>query len=300
MEKEIIQLSSVDSYCKTCGFETLNPLVAVVDMAQAKNNYPDCRINYGLYALWLKNGNGCRIKYGRRDYDYQEGTVVSFAPGQIVEVETTSQNTINRSIGLLFHPDLIYGTALGRKISRYTFFSYEESEALHLSAREQEQYMSIIGNIRAELEHAIDKHSKELLCDHIGLLLDICLRFYDRQFITREKVNGDILAGFEKELDDYYRKGHPLEKGFPSVSYFADKLHLSTGYFGDLVKKETGVTAQSYIKNKIIDYSKHLLLESDDSVSGIAYQLGFEYPQHFTRLFKNSTGVSPAEYRKSN
>ncbi|MGI6756810.1 MAG: helix-turn-helix domain-containing protein [Bacteroidaceae bacterium] len=296
MEKEIVQLNSIADYCKYCGFELLHPLVAVVNMAEAARNYPECKLNYGLYALWLKQGMGCTIRYGRRNYDYQDGTVVSFAPGQVVRVEPNDGVSAS-AIGLLFHPDLIHGTSLGRKIERYSFFSYNDAEALHLSERERAQYLSIINSIRGELEHAIDKHSRELLCDHIELILDLCMRFYDRQFITREKVNGDVLADFERELNDYFASGLAPLRGFPSVSWIADKMHFSVGYFGDLIKKETGQTAQQYVQNKIIDLAKEALLGTDLPVSEIALNLGFEYPQHFTRMFKKVTGMAPSEYR---
>ena len=297
MENEIVILDSVEKFNRHCGFETLHPLVSIVDMSQSKNDFGRSRMNYGIYALWLKNGVGCSLKYGRRHYDYAEGTVVSFAPGQMVQAEPTNTDAIPQSIGLLFHPDLIHGTALSRKMERYTFFSYDEAEALHLSERERHDYMEILESIHKELDHPIDKHSRELLCDRIGLLLDLCLRFYDRQFITREVVNKDLLADFDRHLNTYFKEGLAARKGFPTVAYFADKLCLSTGYFGDLIKKETGMTAQRYIQNKIIDLSKRDLLGSTLSVSEIAYSLGFDYPQHFTRLFKKQTGLSPTEYR---
>ena len=294
--EEIIQLNSIPDYCKYCGFEVLHPLVAVVDMAEAQRNYPECKLNYGLYALWLKQGVGCTIRYGRRNYDYQDGTVVSFAPGQVVQVEPNGETSAS-AIGLLFHPDLIHGTSLGRKIERYSFFSYHDAEALHLSEREREQYLMIIESIKRELRHDIDRHSKELLCDNIEMLLDQCLRFYDRQFITREKVNGDVLADFERILNAYFTEGVARNNGFPSVARMADELHFSVGYFGDLIKKETGQTAQQYIQNKLINLAKEALLGTDLPVSEIALNLGFEYPQHFTRMFKKVTGKSPSEYR---
>ena len=297
MENEIILLDSIETFNRVCGFETLHPLVAIVNMAEAKGNFGHARLNYGLYALWLKNGVGCRMKYGRRYYDYQEGTVVSLAPGQMVQTEPLDTATTPQAIGLLFHPDLIHGTTLSRKMERYTYFSYDEAEALHLSERERHDYMEILDSIRKELDHPIDKHSRELLCDRIGLLLDLCLRFYDRQFITREVVNKDLLADFDRHLNAYFKEGLAAQKGLPTVAYFADKLCLSTGYFGDLIKKETGMTAQRYIQNKIIDLSKRDLLGSDLPVAEIAYSLGFDYPQHFTRLFKKQTGFSPTEYR---
>ena len=251
MENEIVILDSVEKFNRHCGFETLHPLVSIVDMSQSKNDFGRSRMHYGIYALWLKNGVGCSLKYGRRHYDYAEGTVVSFAPGQMVQAEPTNTDAMPQSIGLLFHPDLIHGTALSRKMERYTFFSYDEAEALHLSEREKYDYMEILESIHKELDHPIDKHSRELLCDRIGLLLDLCLRFYDRQFITREVVNKDLLADFDRYLNTYFKEGLAARKGFPTVAYFADKLCLSTGYFGDLIKKETGMTAQRYIQNKI-------------------------------------------------
>ena len=294
--EEIVQLNSIPDYCKYCGFEVLHPLVAVVDMAEAQRNYPECKLNYGLYALWLKQGVGCTIRYGRRNYDYQDGTVVSFAPGQVVQVEPNGETSAS-AIGLLFHPDLIHGTSLGRKIERYSFFSYHDAEALHLSEREREQYLMVIESIKRELRHDIDRHSKVLLCDNIEMLLDQCLRFYDRQFITREKVNGDVLADFERILNAYFTEGVARNNGFPSVARMADELHFSVGYFGDLIKKETGQTAQQYIQNKLINLAKEALLGTDLPVSEIALNLGFEYPQHFTRMFKKVTGKSPSEFR---
>ena len=294
--EEIVQLNSIPDYCKYCGFEVLHPLVAVVDMAEAQRNYPECKLNYGLYALWLKQGVGCTIRYGRRNYDYQDGTVVSFAPGQVVQVEPNGNESAS-AIGLLFHPDLIHGTSLGRKIERYSFFSYHDAEALHLSEREREQYLMVIESIKRELRHDIDRHSKELLCDNIEMLLDQCLRFYDRQFITREKENGDVLADFERILNAYFTEGVARNNGFPSVARMADELHFSVGYFGDLIKKETGQTAQQYIQNKLINLAKEALLGTDLPVSEIALNLGFEYPQHFTRMFKKVTGKSPSEFR---
>ena len=224
------------------------------------------------------------------------GRVVSFAPGQVVQVEPNGNESAS-AIGLLFHPDLIHGTSLGRKIERYSFFSYHDAEALHLSEREREQYLMVIESIKRELRHDIDRHSKELLCDNIEMLLDQCLRFYDRQFITREKVNGDVLADFERILNAYFTEGAARNEGFPSVARMADELHFSVGYFGDLIKKETGQTAQQYIQNKLINLAKEALLGTDLPVSEIALNLGFDYPQHFTRMFKKVTGKSPSEFR---
>ena len=256
------------------------------------------RLNYGLYALFLKQGAGCSIRYGREKYDYQEGTVVSFKPGQVVEVEWDESRPMPPSRGLLFHPDLIYGTPLAKRIHDYTFFDYDQREALHLSDREQRIISDLLDSIQEELEHPVDKHSQTLITDAIGLMLDYCMRFYDRQFITRKKVNSDIMSDFERNLAEYFKSGEAERKGLPSVAYFADKAHLSAGYFGDLIKKETGLTAQRYIQNKVIDLSKQYVMDPRLSINQVAYKLGFHYPQHFTRLFKQQVGMTPSEYRQ--
>ena len=255
------------------------------------------RLNYGLYALFLKQGDGCSIRYGREKYDYQEGTVVSFKPGQAVEVEWDESRPMPPSRGLLFHPDLLYGTQLAQRIHDYTFFDYDQREALHLSEREQHMVVELFDRIEEELRHPIDRHSQTLITDAIGLLLDYCMRYYDRQFITRHKVNSDILSTFQQLLREYFEKGHPERNGLPTVAYFASKVCLSPNYFGDLISKETGTTAQRHIQDAVIDRSKQLLVDTRMSVSEIAYQLGFEYPQHFSRLFKSRTGMTPNEFR---
>lgn len=297
---KIIQLDSIDTYNKLYGLSTLHPLIAVVDLTKATRMLDHVKINYGIYALFLKNGVSCTLKYGRRNYDYQEGTIVSFAPGQTVEVEMVEGEKAPEVYGLLFHPDLIHGTSLGEKISRYTFLDYAQNEALHLSEMERGIIMDCLHKIEYELSYPVDKHSRSLLNAHIELVLDYCLRFYDRQFCTRAKVNSDILARFEQLLNDYFSGEEAKQNGLPSVKFFADKVFLSPGYFGDLIRKETGRTAQEYIQRKVIEQSKHRLLGSTMSVSEVAYSLGFQYPQHFIRLFKRETGETPGEYRKLN
>ena len=294
---QIIQLDSIDTYNRLYGLPTLHPLVAVVDLTKATRMLNHVKVNYGIYALFLKNGVNCTLKYGRRNYDYQEGTIVSFAPGQTVEVEMLDNEISPEVYGLLFHPDLIHGTSLGDKIGQYTFLDYAQNEALHLSEKARDIIIDCLHKIEYELDYPVDKHSRSLLNAHIELVLDYCLRFYDRQFCTRAKVNSDILTRFEQLLNDYFN-GDESKNGLPSVKFFADKICLSPGYFGDLIKKETGRTAQEYIQRKVIEQSKHRLLGSGQSVSEVAYSLGFQYPQHFIRLFKRETGVTPGEYRK--
>lgn len=297
---EIIQLDSIRKYNDLNGLKTIHPLVSVVDLRDATKRISNARLNYGLYALFIKHGAGCKIRYGMQSYDYQEGTVVSFAPGQLVQVEAGTNDIKPDVRGLLFHPDLIHGTSLARNMSKYSYFSYAQNEALHVSEAEQQILLDCLENIRREMEFPVDKHSRELLCVHIELFLEYCLRFYDRQFFTRSKVNSDVLQTFESELNDYYLNGRAQNNGLPSVRYFADKACLSPGYFGDLIKKETGKTAQEYIQLKIINLSKHHLLGGNSTVNEIADLLGFQYPQHFIRMFKKETGVTPTEFRKNN
>ena len=296
----IIQIDSVDAYNKLYGWETLHPLVTVVNHAEPMaSDLNHSQLNYGLYALFLKQGDGCSIRYGREKYDYQEGTVVSFKPGQVVEVEWDESRPMPPSRGLLFHSDLLYGTQLGRRISDYTFFDYDQREALHLSEREQHMVVELFDRIEEELHHPIDRHSQTLITDAIGLLLDYCMRYYDRQFITRHKVNSEVFIAFQKQLKEYFENGHPERNGLPTVAYFADKACLSTNYFGDLISKETGTTAQRHIQDAVIERSKQLLIETRLPISEIANQLGFQYAQHFTRLFKAKTGITPNEFRQS-
>ena len=276
---------------------TLHPLVTVVDLTKATSTVNHVKMNYGVYALFLKQAANCTLKYGRQYYDYQEGTIVCFAPGQLIGVDAEKDEIKKEVYGLIFHPDLIHGTALGQNISKYTYFSYEQNEALHLSEQEKTIVMDCLHKIQLEMEYPVDRHSKELLSVNIELLLDYCLRFYDRQFHTREKVNSDILRKFEQHLNEYFRNGESQKNGLPSVRFFAEKAYLSPGYFGDLIKKETGKTAQEYIQSKIIDLSKQYLLGTQQSIGEIAYSLGFQYPQHFSRLFKRYVGCTPNEFR---
>ena len=297
---KIIKLEGVDQYNSLYGLETLHPLVSVVDLTKATKSINHIQMNYGLYALFLKETKSCDIKYGRQYYDYQEGTIVCFAPGQSASVEMLEDEIQPQVFGIVFHPDLIRGTSLGKSIKKYTYFSYAVSEALHLSEQEKEIVMDCLKKIQIELEHAIDKHSKELIAMNIELLLNYCMRFYERQFITRNNVNKDALTKFEQLLDDYFESQLPMQDGLPSVKYFADKIHLSPNYFGDMIKKDTGKTPQEHIQEKIIELAKERIIGTDNTVSEISYALGFQYPQHLSRLFKKRVGCTPNEYRRQN
>ena len=294
---KILNLDSVDLYNKLYGLETLNPLVSVIDLNKATSSVDLIRFNYGIYALYLKLEKACDIKYGRQTYDYQEGTIVCFAPGQTAETNPTTDKVQVNAHGILFHPDLLRGTSLGKNIKKYTFFSYEVNEALHLPEEERSIVMDCLKIIRMELEYGVDKHSKTLLVNHIELLLNYCMRFYERQFITRGKTNRDVLTRFENLLDEYFESTLAEQDGLPTVKYFADKLCLSSNYFGDMFKKETGKSPQEYIQEKVIELAKERISGTADTVSQIAYSLGFQYPQHFCRLFKKRVGYTPSEYR---
>lgn len=294
---QIIKLENVDQYNNLYGLETLHPLVSIVDLTKATKSVNHIQMNYGLYALFLKQTKSCNIKYGRTSYDYEEGTIVCFAPGQIAGVDTIEDEVAPQVYGIVFHPDLIRGTSLGKSIKNYTFFSYAVNEALHLSEQERGIVMDCLEKISLELEHAIDKHSKALIAMNIELLLNYCMRFYERQFISRSDASKDTLSRFEQLLDDYFQSNLPAQDGLPSVKYFADRICLSPNYFGDMVKKETGKTPQERIQEKVIELAKEHIADTDKTVSEIAYTLGFQYPQHLCRLFKKRTGCTPNEYR---
>lgn len=294
---KVIKLDSVDQYNNLYGLETLHPLVSVVDLTKATRSVNHIQMNYGLYALFLKESKSCDIKYGRKVYDYQEGTIVCFAPGQIAGVNTLEDEVNPPVFGIVFHPDLIRGTSLGKNIKDYTFFSYAVNEALHLSDQEKHIVKDCLKNISIELEHAIDKHSKALIAMNIELLLNYCMRFYERQFITRSSATRDTLTQFEQLLNEYFESQLPMQEGLPTVKYFADKICLSPNYFGDMIKKETGKTPQEHIQEKVIELAKEHIAETDETVSQIAYTLGFQYPQHLSRLFKKRVGCTPNEYR---
>lgn len=296
MNKELLNIRTVTEYNEMLGVETLHPLVSVIDLSKAKP-MKHMRHTFSFYTVYLKDEKNCELIYGRQRYDYQKGSVVCLAPGQVIGIEDTGEVFQPQGWALCFDPELIYGTSLGRSIKDYSYFSYEVNEALHLSERERALFIDCLEKIRQELEHSIDRLSKRLIATNIELLLDYCLRFYERQFITREPVNRDLLTRFESLLDNYFSSGKAQNAGLPTVKYCASELCLSSGYFGDLIKKETGKSAQTYIQSKVMDVAKGCLLDSEKSISQISYELGFQYPQHFTRLFKKVVGQTPNDYR---
>lgn len=296
MKTPLMNIETITEYNDMLGVETLHPEVSMIDLSKARPMH-HMRHTFSFYAIFLKDEKNCDLIYGRKRYDYQKGTVVCLAPGQVIGIEDTGEEFQPHGYALCFHPDLIRGTHLGRHIGEYSFFSYEVNEALHLSERERTTIVDLLEKIHEELEHAVDRMSRRLLVTGIEMVLDYCLRFYERQFITRQPANHDILTRFETLLSDYFTGDNARQNGLPTVKYCAGELCLSPNYFGDLIKQETGRTASEYIQQKIIEQAKERLLIPATSVSEVSYGLGFQYPQHFSRVFKRATGMTPNEYR---
>lgn len=296
---KILRIDTVSEHDAFYHKENLHPLVSVLDFTGTSPEIYASRMNFGFYAIYLKEIKCGDLVYGKNTYDYQDRTLVFVAPGQVINVNI-NQDYKPQGYALLFHPDLIRGTSLGKHIDEYTFFSYDTKEALHLSEKERKIALDCFAKIQYELEQGTDKHSKMLISANIELFLNYCVRFYDRQFITRNNANQDTVELFEKLLMDYYQSDKPQKLGLPSVTFCAEQLNLSTNYFGDLIKKESGKTALEYIQLKVVNLAKEKMLSSNKTISEIAYELGFNYPQHLTRLFKKRVGYTPSEYRNIN
>ena len=294
----IINFKSIKEYNDFNNQETLHPLVSVVHLDKA-NPRQLRRLRYSFYTVFLKKIMCGDLRYGLSNYDYEEGTLIFLAPGQVIG-QYGEDYYQPQGLALVFHPDLLVGTKLGEHINEYHFFSYAVNEALHLSEQERRIILDCFAKIEYELQHSIDNHSKHLIVSNIELFLDYCTRFYDRQFITRDNSNKGILERFESLLNRYFSSDNPDNIGLPTVAWCAEELKLSANYFGDLIKKETGISAQEYIQTKIINVAKVKLYDSSKSVNEVAYELGFKYPQHFSRLFKQRTGTTPNEFRLKN
>ncbi len=292
-----LAFNTIQEFNDYYGLETQHPLVSVVRYDK-EHTVEEHTVHYGLYALFLKENKGCTLSYGRTEYDFDEMTVTCFAPGQSIHVEPNPNVIYPKWTALLFHPDLLNRTPLGRNINRYEFFDYTSNEALHLSAEEISVFRGVLSMIQKELRHNIDRHTRELIVSNIELLLNYCLRFYDRQFITREEINHSVVKKFSGLLDSYIAE-KAAHEGLPSVAYFADKCCYSPKYFGELVKTETGRTAKDFINSRLIRAAKQLLADDELNVTQVSQKLGFEYPQHFVRFFKVHTGKTPTEFKKS-
>ncbi|SEW36964.1 helix-turn-helix domain-containing protein [Chitinophaga arvensicola] len=297
--ERVFHFKTIAEYNVFNNHETHHPLVSILDFSKAKKR-TGSKMYFDLYCIFLKDVKCGDLKYGRQYYDYQEGTLVFISPGQMIDVENKTDAYQPIGHGLVFHPDMLLGTSLGKAIGEHNFFNYHSNEALHLSTKERQLVLDLFSKIDTELQQPLDKHSKKVIASSIELFFNYCDRFYDRQFISRETVNKGVIDKFDELLTDYFASEKPYSIGFPSVAYFAEQLHFSAKYFGDLVKKETGTSAQELMHNKIIEIAKNKIYDSTKTVAEIAYELGFKYPQHFNRLFKQRVGMTPNEFRTMN
>ncbi|AXT20301.1 helix-turn-helix domain-containing protein [Flavobacteriaceae bacterium AU392] len=302
MQEKIIRIESISQLHEMMGFnKPTHPLISIIDVSKLEigKEWVNVKTTSSLYSIALKDSS-CGLEYGRNHYDFNEGTLIFTAPDQVTSVNKEQRLNEIQGWMLFFHPDLIRNTALGKIIDNYTFFSYDVHEALHLSDLEQTTITDCVNMIQNEILERIDNHSQKVIVSSLELLLNFCSRYYERQFHTRSAQHKDILSQVESLLKDFYNRDQLTQQSLPSIQYCAEKVHLSPNYLSDLLKKETGRSAKDHINDFIIDKSKTMLLSSTDSVSGIAYSLGFNYPHYFSRLFKSKTGMTPQEYRSLN
>lgn len=301
--KEFLKIHSISQLHQMLGYEKpKHPLITIIDYSKLKGNpeHYDVKIVTDFYIISLKSPAPNSLQYGRQYYDFEEGTMMFMSPNQVFSVGEFDDSVQYEGWGLYFHPDLILNSSFGKRIKEFTFFSYAVNEALHLSEDEKNTLSQIVENLIKEYSGNIDRYSQDLIINAIEQLLNYSQRFYGRQFITRKKQNSDLLTNFEQLVLGYFKSEATVNLGLPSVEYFSKRLNLSAGYLTDLLKKETGKTTKEFIQLQIVELAKDRLLNSNDTVSEIAYSLGFEYPQYFNRLFKSKTGKTPLEYRQLN
>jgi len=298
---KFLHLQTIADLYKFFGLTKIHhPLMAVVDFSQVKNDHisEETTITSDFYTVMFKNYQSNTVKYGRKIVDFQDGSLICLAPNQAIEMDSDTEAMENMAgWALCFHPDLIRATTLQAKMEEYSFFSYEISEALHLSEKEKQILHDCILKIQSELQENIDVHSQTIIVSNIELLLNYCTRFYGRQFITRKSSNNAVVVQIEKLLKEYFKKSDLTEAGLPTVKYLAEQVHLSPNYLSDLLKKETGKNTQDHIHFYLIEEARNILLSTNRSVAEIAYSLGFEYPQYFNKLFKQKTGKTPVQFR---
>lgn len=291
--KSISQLLAFFHYDKP-----VHPLIAVVDLSKIDRSHrtPEAVYRLDLYSIACKKVEGS-LKYGRTNYDFSEGSLMFTAPNQVL-----SPGIENKVDGwaIYIHPDFLHANRKGQKLDGYSFFGYDTHEGLHVSEAEKKTLEECVANINKEISNNLDNHSHNLILTNLELLLSYCSRFYDRQFLTRVKQSNDIIEKFEHILNDYFIQDSLIEKGVPDVKYFASQLNLSPNYLSDLLSKHSGKSTQEHIHLKLIGRAKDMLWGTNNPISSIAYDLGFEHPSHFTKLFKNRTGYSPKEYRNLN
>lgn len=301
MSNKYVDIESISDLHKFYGYaKPKHPLITLIDLTQINtDNRPKDGTLYrlGFYSIFFKTGKGM-LKYGKSHYDFDEGSLMFTAPYQVISPNVDL--SLEEGWGLFFHPDILSRNELGSRISGYSFFQYDSNESLHISDEEKKLIKACLENIKREYSQNIDKHTLQLIISNIELLLNYCNRFYDRQFFTRAKVSNDIVQRFEKSLKEYFAQDTLIKAGLPDVKYFAAKLNLSANYLSDLLNKYTGKTTQEHIHLQLIDKAKSLLWGSEMSISEIAYELGFEHPSHFTKLFKSKIGQAPKAFRNLN
>ena len=300
MKQAVNKIRSISQLHETFGFaKPTHPLISIIDVSQWEipEKFVGVKYTSELYTIGLKD-KSCGLQYGRNNYDFDEGVMIFTSPDQVQSVSKTQ--ALNEISGwmMFFHSDLIRNTSLGKSIDDYGFFSYDVHEALHLSDSEQKTITDCVKMIQQEITERIDNHSQTVITSSLELLLNLSRRYYERQFNTRSAQNSDVISQFHSLLNNYYKSGKFIETGIPSIEYFADRIHLSGNYLSDLLKKETGYTLKDQVNNFIVEKAKTLLLSESESVSQIAYSLGFNYPHYFSRLFKSKTKLTPQEFRK--
>ena len=294
---KILKVRNVGDYSRWVGHTDRHPLVSVIDYAEVSPIRHSLN-NYSIYGIFFHDEAEIDLAYGCGKYDYKKGTVICVAPGQIGGKEDNGERVMLTGWALLFHPDLLHGAPLEKAIKNYSFFDYRVNEALHMTDEEHGILTSLMRQIRDELQKRHDELQDSIIVGYIELVLNFCQRFYNRQFITRKLDNSDMLMKFDRLLHDYFDRNMQLTYGLPTVQYCADKLCMSSNYFGDMIKKTTGDTASNYIRQYIIQRAKNELA-TGESIARVAYGLGFEYPQHLSRMFKKQTGMTPSDYYES-
>jgi AraC-like DNA-binding protein len=300
---EFYHIKTISEVHSAFGLEKpLHPLITVIKKwPKTDFDFSEVKISSDLYLLSMKGKiNGTKFQYGRNSYDFQEGTLVFLAPNQVASFADSIEELDDSGWTIVFHPDLIRKSELGKTIKNYSFFSYEANEALHLSEKEKQSLFELVKKIELELNQNIDKHSQELIIQNLESILKYSNRYFDRQFYTRTNLNKDITTKFEQYLQKYFSSPELSEKGVPSIKQCGEALNMSGSYLSDLLRLETGKSAKDHINSRLIEKAKTALLNSNSSISEIAFTLGFEYPQHFSKLFKGKVGFSPTEYRNLN
>ncbi|MGB0869991.1 MAG: helix-turn-helix domain-containing protein [Flavobacteriales bacterium] len=296
-----LHVNSISDIHNILNSKMKHPLISVVDLGRVSNPNIDLpKVVVGFYGIIYMPDSNCIWKYGRNQLDFNEGTLIFISPGQTLEIERKDAAEGKQGWAVFFHPDLLLGTSLKLNKPEYNFFSYDVSEALHISDKEKRTLNDVVTKIEEEIDANLDRHSKRLIVSNVELLLNYCIRYYDRQFITREPKNNDIVTQFEQFILEYINQDSLIDKGLPSVADCAERLHLSPSYLSDLLKKETGKSTLEHIHYHIINKAKYILLNSTCSVQEVAFQLGFEYPQSFSKLFKKNVKVSPKQFRNVN